>query len=625
MIHAIKELGEYQTSVTGQDNLSIMLQDSYDGGKYPNCLLIQFEKDEEEEWKYKEIDSVENGTSLVKKLLYRRGSPRGVDLTPTTKLTELEKTLPIKIINWFKKARKNKLFKETEQELFEALFKELEDKYETIHADLDEKLKLLEGGSVISVTFIEEGEQKFIGDFPLFLKFFKQKSSAGYKSKYKKISAAENKACSVCGTEADEVFGFFTSLPFYTADKPGMIPGGFNQTDAWKNFPVCLDCALNIESGYELLQSNMDFRFYGLRYYLIPHFASKENIDEVIEIFTDDFLKKQRVSSDKREESRITNDENEVLEELAEFKNNMSLNLFFYDKPQKSVLRILLLIEDIFPSRISTLFKIKNIIDDIFCFRLPEKKGKRRFNFNFGSLRTFFPDHKTKYFLELVEKIFVGRPIKYSFMLNHIIEVIRSHFANGEDGFLYYDLIRAFMVLNFINELGILQITRQGVATPCYRNSKEVKKLNREFLKDFSIDSKEEFEEKIEGFFHAFPAFFQKDAHKFIFLNGVLTQFLLNIQKRDRGNDPFRKQLKGLKMLAKDLSGLLPQIQEKLEQYDKNYYRPLEKLIAEYAVSAGNPKNWKLSVDEINFIFAVGMNLSQYFKIKKEEEHNDNQ
>ena len=145
--------------------------------------------------------------------------------------------------------------------------------------------------------------------------------------------------------------------------------------------------------------------------------------------------------------------------------------------------------------------------------------------------------------------------------------------------------------------------------------------MDNQFYESFEIKSKEELESKVELFFENFKEFFVNDVHRSIFLVGVLTQFLLNIQKNPevRGATPFRSKLKGLKMDARDISTLLPEIMDKLEQYNKNFYVPFEKLTSKYLVSAGNFRNWNLSIDEMNYIFVLGMNLSKYFKIKSEE------
>jgi len=629
MIHAIKTLGEYQIKSQGQDRLSVLTEDSYNEKNYPYCLLIQFEKSSaakytadaphqfaktvSEAWTYKNVEVIDHSSLLRPKLLYKKGSANGPDLTPTSKLTEIDKTFYKKIVPWFAKASKDKSLTQEEKTFVSEIYQEFEKNSEQIYADLAEKLKDCQGKGVISVRFLEHGDKKYVGDIHFFKKFFMEKNTESYKDKYGETSVAQNKICAVSGEEADEVFGFFSELKFYTVDKPGMVAGGFQQKNSWKNFPVSLDSALKLKAGYDLVRNKMNFKFYGLRYYLIPNFMTDEGIDDIIWKFTDDTLKEQRINN--KDRKTLTNDENDILDELSgsDIRNNVSLNLFFYDQPQKSVLRILLLIKDILPSRLMTIFDAKDVIDNIFCFKLPQtKEGKRKFNFDFGCLRAFFPDSKNKNFLEITERIFIGRPVKYSFLLNHIMECLRTHFAKDEGGFLNYNLIRSFILLNFLNELGILEF-----------KNKEVVKLERHFLQSFSIETREEFVEKIDGFFNHFSNFFPKEIERFIFLNGVLTQYLLNIQRQDRGADPFRKQLKGLKMMSKDVIGLLPKIQEKLEQYDKNYYRPLEQLISEYAIAAGSYKNWKLSVDEINYIFVVGMNLAQYFKIKKGEENDD--
>jgi CRISPR-associated protein Csh1 len=81
----------------------------------------------------------------------------------------------------------------------------------------------------------------------------------------------------------------------------------------------------------------------------------------------------------------------------------------------------------------------------------------------------------------------------------------------------------------------------------------------------------------------------------------------LNIQYQERHAQPFRKNLKGLKMKEEDFKALLPKIQNKLEEYGKNYYSSLEELISSYFIEAG--RNWKISTDELNFYFVLGMNL----------------
>ena len=58
-----------------------------------------------------------------------------------------------------------------------------------------------------------------------------------------------------------------------------------------------------------------------------------------------------------------------------------------------------------------------------------------------------------------------------------------------------------------------------------------------------------------------------------------------------------------------------------IHQYESNYYRDLETLASEYFIQAQD--EWNLSRDEISFYFAMGMNLSKYFRTEKEEEKDE--
>jgi CRISPR-associated protein Csh1 len=91
----------------------------------------------------------------------------------------------------------------------------------------------------------------------------------------------------------------------------------------------------------------------------------------------------------------------------------------------------------------------------------------------------------------------------------------------------------------------------------------------------------------------------------------------MDIQYRERKATPFRVKLQGLKLDQKQVQSLLPEIQNKLEEYDKNYYRDLESLASNYFVKAGG--RWKLLRDEIGFYFVLGMNLSPNLKSKMGE------
>jgi len=112
----------------------------------------------------------------------------------------------------------------------------------------------------------------------------------------------------------------------------------------------------------------------------------------------------------------------------------------------------------------------------------------------------------------------------------------------------------------------------------------------------------------LEEFLGSLPTL-NSDLKKGLFLLGALTERLLRVQGQERGSAPFWKALKSLKMNATDLHGLLPKVRNKLEEYDR--FGPGERTLFEKASAylAQVPTPWKLSIDELNFFFALGMGM----------------
>ena len=122
---------------------------------------------------------------------------------------------------------------------------------------------------------------------------------------------------------------------------------------------------------------------------------------------------------------------------------------------------------------------------------------------------------------------------------------------------------------------------------------------------------------KYADFFEEHRDFFDSTAKQYVFMTGVLTQYLINIQMYDKDSAPFRKRLNSLK-LDKDLvHRIFTEAREKLIQYDKNYYQELEQDIADLMIKGGIENH---SNDEISFIFTLGMTLNQKFKEQKTQE-----
>jgi len=614
MIEAIRNIGEYaieKNEKSTDDPLKILIDNPVNKDT-KNILFILLD-DKDGEFKYRGIEIEEYSKDKLEKYLYKKGAPNGTDITPTSMITETEKTFNIKILNWFKNYNSDK---NNKNEMVQNIYFCVKENKEKILQDLKEKSA--KENNILSFKI----NGKYLGELEIFRNILVNNALENYYKKFGKVSKSENKLCSVCKKKNEEVYGFVSTFNFYTVDKPGFVSGGFQQKKSWKNYPVCLNCALTLKEGKKYLKDNLNFNFYGFRYLLIPKFIKsikkevRNNIFKTIEL-----QKEPRFG--KKEIKRLTSDENEILDLMSEQENFLNNNFLFYSAPKGfdgAVFNILVYIEDILPSRLKQLFKIKEKIDQEEIFKkcmVPafnnkrERVGEKPLEFDFGVLRTFFPkisNNRTfdKYFLDVVNKIFTNKPVNYDFLLNFIMRKIRDSFINGYPTII--DTLKAFMLLNYL-KLNILK----------YKKEETTKMENIIFPKEIGGEIKI----KTESFFNNFSDFFDSNIKKAIFLEGALTQYLLNIQYQERKANPFRVKLKGLKLDEKQIRKLLPEIQNKLEEYGKNYYRDLETIISNYFVSSGN--NWSLTNDEISFYFTLGMNLSNLFKKEKENGGNENE
>lgn len=180
------------------------------------------------------------------------------------------------------------------------------------------------------------------------------------------------------------------------------------------------------------------------------------------------------------------------------------------------------------------------------------------------------------------------KSIDFDYLLGRMVNRFQADFANDE---LYLTTpLKSFLILKMLQKLTLIQQTKttDGVIM----------------------------DNKYENFFEEHDEFFSSATKKAVFLEGVLAQKLLNIQYQERKATPFRNRLNSLKMKEKIIKRLLPEITEKLEQYDKNYYRELEEVISEYLLHA----KFEISDDELSFYFTMGMNLANKFKTEEKEE-----
>ncbi len=605
MIEALRNIGKYsfqQKGINTTNNLiEILLDEVNKRGNYAKVYTVNFEESEAG-LRYKDVSIEDWDKQKSLKYLYREKGSQGAHYMPTARIAgnkeeDVRKTFENRIEKWFDRLKRehqhwlnNSAFLTN---LYEAFIKDKEQ----IKNDLVKLRMQYEDGGFITLIFYQGEEKKYLGDIEDFSSYLLEFSQ----EKYNEVSSEG--VCCLCKNES-KVFGNASPLTFYSLDKPGYIAGGMKKENGYKNFPLCFECLLQLNEGAAYMQELLGFKLAGLRYYLIPEVIHNNYavLDEIMNIYYS-FHKETEGQVSLSQAERISGDEDDILNVLKDVDDTVALKfLFFQEQSNKFI--ILLLMEDILPSRIRTIFAAKQRVENHIVFKDHKFSAKliQDIQFNYGVLRRLFPTMKG--FLEIVNKTFKDQKIDKQYVLELIMDRLRGIF--NDNRYMKIEVLQAFVCLLFLSELGVLKSTGGDFGLMNKENEVVVEALDT----------------RIDGFFQEFSSTIDNSAKKAVFLTGVLAQHLLSIQNADRGSTPFRSQLKGLKMKESDIRALLPKIQQKFEEYDRNHYAKLERIMSLYYLQAGN--HWGMSVDEINFYFVLGMNLNDaknkegvsYFKVK---------
>lgn len=620
MIEAIKEIGDYALRKDNKnpDNpIEIIVEDPASSPTYKHVLAIML-NETEKGFEYEGIRHEEYSKEKKEKYLYKKGSSKGIDFSPTSRITISAKTnstetLDNKIIPFFKKTSNDKggALSEVDLRFLKKIHICLESNKDIIFGDLNQKINNYgrnENGIITILLKSSEEHYKYVGELDVFKQILVQYFSEDlYRSTtYKLDSISYKQICSVCKKLSEEVYGLVTTYKFYTVDKPGFVSGGFDRSKSWKNYPVCIKCALSLEAGKQHVEEYYRYNSYRLNYYIIPKLLQQNGSDDIYSLLDKfkDNIQDKNLTIKREYGNLLSESEDDAFEMLSEQSNVLSNNILFYEK-DNAAFRILLYVEDVLPSRLRKLFATKRIVENKSLFKNFTWNDQPQ-PFTFGNIWHFYPKDKeqdqSKYFLEITNNIFKSRKIDYIFLLKGINNKIKKDFKKGYS--TKVSIFKGLQLLDYCNTLGILNNFNGGV-----NMDKDISEL---------FDGENTYiDQKANLLFSEFPEFFNQPAKKAVFLQGVLNQFLFKIQLRKRGSTPFRTKLQGLNIDEKLVKKLFPAIQNKLEEYGENYYRDLEASISKYMIQAGN--NWNLSKDEISFYYVLGMNLSDLFKKEGEK------
>ena len=474
-------------------------------------------------------------------------------------------------------------------------------------------------GCIVTIKIKENETEYYPAEIEDFTEIFKKVSIEDMYSKHGVIAKGRG-ICAFCGKE-DEVM---SASPFavFTVKKVGFAYY-FDRQNSWKQLPICGNCALDLEVGKEWIMDknklNLSFNLYGYKYFVIPRVTFREISDEIV---TEIELRK---NEDYRE--GLLNAEEDILELVKEKEDVLSLIFVFY-RVKQQFFDIIRYVEDVSPSWIKRIYDTFHEINKRYIFKENSLKillgskwigdfikgiwnNKPQQNNLAGLVGEFFyhKENNRKTFdkssLDILGNILESKPIDKNYFVHHLINAIREEHSRENEWYEKLLSIKSLYLFEFLLELGLISwLENIG------KSINEVRCMSEKM-------EKTKYKEKIESFFKDFSNAFDTPLKKALFLEGVLTNFLLAVQYKQRGSTPYRKRLHGLKLNKRKVIQLFPDIIEKLRAYDVAYPE-IEELISKYFVEA-EEMGWKLSDDEISYYFALGLNLGKIFKGGDEE------
>ncbi|MCA0447988.1 MAG: TIGR02556 family CRISPR-associated protein [Bacteroidetes bacterium] len=630
MLHAIYEIGKLKAGSTSPE-FDDLVDDPGDNYKLLLNLIIRVEKPPdqwsdltEQDFSFAGCEFEELSKDKKSKYLYKKGTgANGPDLTPISKFTdEISKTLGKKVYKspqLIESLHKAYNLTQPERNFLKNLSGFIQTQREELDLQVTQKLEQAESrtGLLMGLKFRIQGQDFYLGELEVFAKVISAGSNASNYDKYGAVSKTLNQLCYFTGKPESEIWGFVSTYQFYTVDKPGMVTGGFQQKNAWKNYPVSAQSAYYLKKGKAWLEENQknkslpekNFKFCNLSYYIIPKLiiGDNKNLEKVLyqmgelQVFK---LTESNVDHNK-------NKEDQIIRRLGKIGGHATFDLLFYEQPKPIIFNILLHLEDVTSARFNKLYESKDITDNKLKSWYQTKPNDILRQFNFPAIRVFYPSVKTergfiqqqfsekidkyffdgdydKSFFEILRSVILGRKINKPTLLRQLMYFIRKQFTQNKQ----FDLVeKALGITVFFSELDLFYM-EGDLMTMTYDHP------------------------AFETFFRDKKQLADSPTLKGLFLEGALAQKLLYEQYRARKATPFRTRLNGLRIDEKIAKRLLPEMINKLEEYDIYYYKVIEEAIAAYLLASDFSR---YSIDELSFAFAAGMSLSKTVMSKEIE------
>lgn len=617
---AIAAIGEWQLEENNDlEPVDLYIENMFPGKDYQMLLLVFEIMDDNGklscDYKGIDIERVSTETDEYRKYAYRKGSARGGDITFTTKISSPVGT---KINGLKENTFKNILTfnRGVHQDinLFHLLRNCFTENETKLSEDIDEQFKNFSRDETVSTglsfKIIENGVERYLRSYDLIKELIILSGSTTNYTHAGIESKSKNKVSSLSGIKSNEIYGFAAPFKYSSPDKPGFISGFFNKKLNWRNYPISSDETLTLELGRKYIQKNLKGYFYGNEYMIVPHpiiKTSSQDLRSILMLLKAAFDDEKRAKNEKKKRA-----EDRVQKIIAEQKNYFNLDILFFKEDKKTgAITINLMLEEILPSRFRKLFidtpqKVNQ--NTLFKNAITIKKELQDLVFTYQIVKVFFDNN----FLDVVQKLFLGKNISQEYIFEHIVGIIRKNHnsAKTSDGWvepMNWTIKKAIMLISYLQELEINSNDQNYNYMEIEGTQKKESRFNLEGFNEFVKTNSN---------------FLDSDIKVGIFSVGVLVRFLYDIQSQslNTSNPPFENKLKGYKLNPEILMNVYTEVLDKIQKYQKNnyVYADLREIINKYFILKNHNLN-KMSNNEISFYFVAGLEMGKQFKRDKQE------
>lgn len=412
LLDALYKLGKLYIEKENLDRIDVLL----DNKKIGAVILVEFIEDDSGKFYFNNVYQEDYDSKNKVKYLYKKGSSRGTDITPSCLVTKLDKTFYNKFLKWFENNKDNAI-------IFQKIYDEIKIKENIIYRQLDKIIKSsnVKGANLLlSIVITKDNDVSYLNNFEEFKQILLDDSLKKY---YGGKNIKGRGICYLCNNDK-EVYGLVANaagFKFSTIDKIGNVPN-FAETNQWKLLPICSDCALYLDAGTKFVENYLNFSEFGLQYYVIPNFLF-DSSDGFNKIYNDVKLFESESNSTSGDIVKIENKLSRFIkkmDDVAEFK-------FLFYKKSNSAFDIFAYVESVIPSWLNDLYAVQIKIADYNFFHEENLKsifGKKHEGnfidlvnknekFNFCSednwykkfLRDFINDFSNKMYLDTVVDI----------------------------------------------------------------------------------------------------------------------------------------------------------------------------------------------------------------------------